>query len=293
MKQYGLIYKVTNIQNNKVYIGQTKTNLKERITWHYNDAFIKNDNIAFHCALRKYGIYNFKWEILGYCNSKEELNNAEIECIYFYRSYGVDGKNKDDIYGYNMTIGGNFLPLLIGDKNPNYKKSPKNRLSQISYESMKKNISISMKGDKNHRFGKNDHTDGIVAFNKSRKGKTLKQTYGNNKADDIKEKMSQSKLGTNNNMYGISIYDYVIKKHGKEKGQDIINTMNFKKSIAMTGKLEREKNPMWITIDNDIIKNIIVLKQLGYKASIINKYFYPDISYYKINKTIKENSLEA
>jgi len=50
-------------------------------------------------AIRKYKKHNFKWEILGYCKTYEELDNCEKECISFFNS-----NNK--IYGYNLIEGG-------------------------------------------------------------------------------------------------------------------------------------------------------------------------------------------
>ena len=106
---YGIIYKATNLLNKKVYIGYTSRTLEERKRWHRLDSFNRNAddyNVHFHNAIRKYGLDNFKWEILGYCNSREELKEAEIECVWLYRSFGSDGKNWDKIYGYNLTPGG-------------------------------------------------------------------------------------------------------------------------------------------------------------------------------------------
>lgn len=93
-----IIYKVTNIQNHKCYIGKSKTSMEGRQWWHLNQAR-RNSKTHFHCALRKFGPQNFKWEIIGTCNSIEELNEAEKCCIVFFNS-------NNRIYGYNMTKGG-------------------------------------------------------------------------------------------------------------------------------------------------------------------------------------------
>ena len=105
---YGVIYKATNIQNHKVYIGLTTRPFEKYKNNHFRDALNHRDDDSryFYNALRKYGEHNFKWEILGECYSEEELNKSEIECIAFFRSFGKDIKIFDSIYGYNMTIGG-------------------------------------------------------------------------------------------------------------------------------------------------------------------------------------------
>ncbi len=101
---YGCIYKVINLVNKKIYIGQT-TNFEKRKHTHLKHAK-RGAHSYFHNALGTYGIHNFKWKILGYCYSKEELSEAEKECIWLYKSFGLNDKNFDNIYGYNKTKGG-------------------------------------------------------------------------------------------------------------------------------------------------------------------------------------------
>jgi group I intron endonuclease len=75
-----VIYKITNKKNNKFYIGQTRNELKNRWRDHVGSA--RRGSLApVHQALRKYGIDNFKLEILAKCSSLEELNEKEIEFI--------------------------------------------------------------------------------------------------------------------------------------------------------------------------------------------------------------------
>jgi len=63
MSDFGIIYKVTNLINNKIYIGQTTGSLEKRKIKHISCAKL-NSNIYFHKALNKYGIGSFDWEIL-------------------------------------------------------------------------------------------------------------------------------------------------------------------------------------------------------------------------------------
>lgn len=99
---YGVIYKVTNLMNHKVYIGQTTQDFKKYKSKHIycsRDNQIKNKNRAFYKALREYGPHKFKWEVLGECKGQEDLDITEIRCIDFYKS-------TMEVYGYNMVIGG-------------------------------------------------------------------------------------------------------------------------------------------------------------------------------------------
>jgi group I intron endonuclease len=93
-----IIYKVINLINNKIYIGQTIQTLRERKRRHISCAFVSNSNVYFHKALRKYGKENFKWEIIDIAETHEELNEKEKYWIALYNSFGENG--------YNCTIGG-------------------------------------------------------------------------------------------------------------------------------------------------------------------------------------------
>lgn len=96
---YGIIYKATNLINNKVYIGQTIRRLEERIYYHYYRAEheLEITHTHFINAIRKYGKENFQWEQIDQADSQEELNNKEIYWIQYYNSI----EN-----GYNIQNGG-------------------------------------------------------------------------------------------------------------------------------------------------------------------------------------------
>jgi group I intron endonuclease len=91
-----VIYKVTNKQNGKVYIGKTTRELKKRIWAHYKSVRSGSET-NFHNALRKYPKDNFDWEILATTDNTDELSDLEIEFIKEYDSFKT---------GYNMTEGG-------------------------------------------------------------------------------------------------------------------------------------------------------------------------------------------
>ena len=96
-----IIYKVTNLVNQKIYIGQSINSLDHRKNQHYKESkYHKNDTTYFHNALKKYSEKNFIWEILEEVSSLEELNSREIYWINYYQS-----TNKE--IGYNLKLGGN------------------------------------------------------------------------------------------------------------------------------------------------------------------------------------------
>lgn len=91
----GIIYKITNKINNKVYIGQTIRSLKTRWKHHIYDALNQKTNTRLARAIRKYGINNFSIEILEQTN---QLNEREIYYVDLFKSTGSSG--------YNIKIGG-------------------------------------------------------------------------------------------------------------------------------------------------------------------------------------------
>ena len=110
------IYKITNKINGKCYIGQAQ-DIYKRWNDHRSCAFNKNHsnhNAVLYRAIRKYGLDNFKFEIIEEC-SLDKLNEREIYYIDYYNSF-IHNKNSN---GYNMTLGGEGTR---GYKMPNEQK---------------------------------------------------------------------------------------------------------------------------------------------------------------------------
>ena len=89
------IYKITNVQNNKVYIGQTIRPVEQRFHRHINDALNNILDTHFARAIRKYGKESFIIEVIDTANSQEELNQKEQYWIRFYNSVN-EGYNETD-----------------------------------------------------------------------------------------------------------------------------------------------------------------------------------------------------
>ena len=92
------VYKITNLINNKCYIGSS---IRVEYRWreHKNTAFNSNSpryNYPLYCAFRKYGLDNFSFQVLkdNFATIKE-MTDFEAEMIIYYDSY----KN-----GYNQTL---------------------------------------------------------------------------------------------------------------------------------------------------------------------------------------------
>lgn len=98
------IYKITNTLNGNLYIGLSK-NLTQRMSEHksrYLAEGRQSYDSPLYRAFRKYGIENFSFEVIEYCE-EEKLPEREIFWIAFYNSY-LDKKH------YNLTPGGEGNP---------------------------------------------------------------------------------------------------------------------------------------------------------------------------------------
>ena len=91
------IYLIRNLQNNKVYIGQS-VNIERRFRDHKNRTAYTDYETPLYKAFRKYGVENFSFEILEECLS-ENLDEREIFYISKYKSTQKQ-------FGYNLTNGG-------------------------------------------------------------------------------------------------------------------------------------------------------------------------------------------
>jgi len=137
-----IIYKVTNILNNKIYVGKDSKN---------NPKYLGSGMLLLK-AIKKYGIENFKKEILCECNDKNELNEKEI--------FWIGELNSKPPKGYNLTIGGDGGDTFTN--NPNK-------------EQVRKKISLSNKGrfsgENNPFYGKHVSKEHALKMSKSLKGK--------------------------------------------------------------------------------------------------------------------------
>lgn len=156
--KYGYIYLTTNIFNGKKYIGKR--------TKPYFDTKYYGSGKHLKRALKKYGKENFIIGILQWCNSEEELNQAEKDWIKTLNAQ--ESKNF-----YNISAGGDWGDISkgmtpqekakwgekISKANTGKKRTPEQRehisnslkwkTHHLSKEAIEKR-----KGSGNHRYGK-------------------------------------------------------------------------------------------------------------------------------------------
>ena len=91
-KVHYIIYKITNRVNGKIYVGMHQTK-------DLNDGYM-GSGIAIGKAIKKYGLDNFKKEILCECSSFEEMNKKEAEIV------NSEFVAREDTY--NLSTGGTY-----------------------------------------------------------------------------------------------------------------------------------------------------------------------------------------
>jgi len=132
-----VIYKITNLINNKIYIGKT---INDSPDYYGSGVIIKH-------SINKYGIENFEKEIIDNAESVEELNEKEIYWISFFDSTNLE-------IGYNIGKGGDGGDLITNNPNKeHFLEYCRNRT-----------------GEKNGMFGKNHTKESIELMSENRKG---------------------------------------------------------------------------------------------------------------------------
>ena len=142
--RYCEIYKITNLINKKIYIGQAVSHILnhkkfrpygslKRFKCHVSEANSskKNQSHYLNNAIRKYGEENFKVDVLDYCEL-EDSDNLETKYIKEYNSLFPNG--------YNLKIGGKTFrhsdesKKRLSDGVQNYYKDKKiQRFSKITH----------------------------------------------------------------------------------------------------------------------------------------------------------------
>lgn len=182
------IYKITNIFNDKIYVGQTWNTLKYRFAQHLSNR-IKG---KLTNAIKKYGKESFKIEFLVLTHTQEVADYWES---YFIDRY--DGiKN-----GYNTKEGGSrgrqseTTKKKISKKAMGHKRNlgkphseERKHNSSIAHIGIRKGIFLSREhrdkiseshlGENNHFYGKTHTDEARKLISKANKGKTWKLIDG-------------------------------------------------------------------------------------------------------------------
>ena len=251
-KEEMIIYKATNKINDKVYIGQTARSIKHRIKEH-----LKDKNVYFNDALRKYGRANFDFETMAYCDTKKKLNFLECFYIKFCNSKHPDGYNLTDGGGgilgckYSTEIRRKMSEGRIGEKNPNWGKHPVGwnkgligyGAGRIVLEETRRKLSEiktgkkipCLQGDKHYMFGKHHSEEIRKKISTAKKGKMTGE-----------ENPCFGRTGEKHPMFGKKRPDITSRMKGNiwNKGKHPTDETR-KKMSENHPDVSGEKHPMW------------------------------------------------
>jgi len=112
-ERYCEIYKITNISNGKIYVGQAVSHIlnhkryrpyghEGRFRCHISEAFSqkKNQSHYLNNSIRKYGVHDFIVELIEYC----EIADANDREIHYIKTFDSLFPN-----GYNLKNGGSVF----------------------------------------------------------------------------------------------------------------------------------------------------------------------------------------
>lgn len=131
-----IAYCITNLLNNKQYIGITTQSIDTRWSEHLSRSKKSISKSAIHSAIHKYGKANFKIEQIASSFNIEDLKQLEILLIEQYNTFRE---------GYNLTIGGDLREFKQETKNKisasklghSVSKKTREKLSVITKEQWK------------------------------------------------------------------------------------------------------------------------------------------------------------
>ena len=178
-----VIYKITNLINGKIYVGQTTKTIDQRFKEHCKTT---SGCRALKNAIKKYGSGNFSIEIVEECDNLDDLNVREKYWIKIYNSLVPNGYNIQT-GGENHTVTDETRRIISnkvsGKNNPFYGK--KHSAETIEYlrkiNTGKKQSEETRQKRANKELGKLNHFYGKTHSSESRKkiSETRKNYTGN------------------------------------------------------------------------------------------------------------------
>ena len=177
VKTYHIIYKTTNKLNNMYYIGMHSTNK-------LNDGYLGSGK-RLKRSLKKYGIENFSFEILEFCNSREQLIECETELI-----------------NQELLCDNNCMNLRVGGTGGfSREQQRKNAIKSNEKQKMLKESDKEWYRNKNDKISKGNKK----RYEMGREKKYFYDWNGKKHSEETKEKIKEIKkgcgTGSNNSQY--------------------------------------------------------------------------------------------
>lgn len=184
-----VIYLITNLINNKKYVGQTRQGREEK-RWQEHFVYTVNDNKVLHNAIRKYGHENFEFKVIENGIPEELVDEREQYYIKYYNTFYLNGQ------GYNMTEGGQGIHgyLHSDDTKQRIKESNLNTWQRIKeeeperYKQLCLNRSLALKGKP-----KSDEHKAKMSIIASKRTGEKNSFFGKHFSEESKELLREAK----------------------------------------------------------------------------------------------------
>lgn len=178
------VYKITNLINQKIYIGYTSKTAEYRLSSHIYGA-IKNPESHYRLAraIRKHGAENFITEALYQSPDKSHVAN-EME-DFFIRQYN----SMDESIGYNMAPGGQG-----GDIKSKEQKRQLSEKMKVDNPSFNEDVRLSIANTVSllHQSGHYQNNENWMKTFEANKQRFIDNNPGKNKSKDTIGKIAES-----------------------------------------------------------------------------------------------------
>lgn len=166
-----IVYKVANLINQKVYVGKTNS-LPRRTREHWSEATRCRRNSHLYSAIRKYGVANFSFTVVGEFSDESTAYAEEVRLI-------AELNSMDRELGYNLTPGGEGV-----------------RVTEVERK-RRSDLGKSRTGSRNPFFGKRHTRETKNAISESAKKRVgpLHSMWGRQQSPTTRAKISRAKLG--------------------------------------------------------------------------------------------------
>lgn len=281
------IYKIINVIDKKVYIGQS-IHLSKREKEHFKDLGLnKHANRHLQYAFNEYGKENFLFEILEHCE-ESELDNREIYYINLYNATNC-------IYGYNIRDGGARGSFGDETKEKLMRKKmgiPENIVFEIKKELAQGKTRIEIKNKYNITQSAIDaiaNAKTYIYINSQVNEKLKKLANENNESRNenifqlLKDGLTISEISKQLNL-SVSIVEKVKYSYS----EFVENNMNKKKNIF--NKVQEYKNRGYNPAEISRIMNITYDVSYNYYNGENNPY--KKLSYKKVTDEIRDKIIE-
>lgn len=222
------IYLRTNNINGKQYVGQTVNFKVRECSWKSRQIYSGG---IIDRARAKYGVENFKTDVLRECQTQEELD--------YWEQYYIKTLNTKVPNGYNLTDGGGGTSGYELTEEHKRKLSESHKGMKASEEARQK-MSLAHSGDKNIMFGRTHTKEARDKIRNSKLGKK-----GHIQTEETKKKISETHKGNKNPNFGKPLSDETkAKLSASMKGRKTSEETRRKMSEAAKNRWKKLKGDL-------------------------------------------------